>query len=224
MIISLAYLNPSYAIVRNHQIEDQFYLDLGKKYDSVVMIETETSFGSGVVLNQSTIITSAHNVKFKKNVKIVYDYKEIIPYNIIYHKNKDIAILKFKDEIKTQNLEMYHQEYNNEIFDIVGYGCTGTGLTGAAVRDFKKRAGRVRCSDFKNEFYECEFKDYDDIEGEACAAGGDSGGGVFKDNKLAGIITYVTSNGTDSRGDSDYGDYTAFIPIKDIEGWIVENL
>lgn len=226
LLISLiiVYSYNAYGIVRNHKIDDQLYIDLAKKYNSVVRVETDNSFGSGVAISKNRIVTSAHNVKFKNNIKVINDYEEILVYDIIYHKDLDIAILKINKNLDNHTDGFYNTKYIGKEFDIVGYGYTGTGLTGASTRDFKKRAGVVRAESFKREFVECPFVSEDDPSMGACAAKGDSGGGVFSQNKLAGIITYVTGEGGDRAGDSTYGDRTGFIPINQVEEWILENL
>lgn len=221
-IISL--ISPAHAIVRKDTVLDSCYLELGKQFESVVKIETETSFGSGVLLDTNTIITSSHNIKNKKNIKVVINYVEYIPYNIVYHKDLDLVLLRINNKIHKDKTELYKDQYLNEKFIIVGYGFTGVGSKGYALRDFKRRGAEVRCQVLNKGFGECTFLSDDDLELGGCVAPGDSGGGVFKDNKLAGIITYVTGKGSDGKGDSTYNDKSAFIPINTIEEWIIDNL
>jgi len=225
-LLFFVYTNQNiFAIVRHTNVPDKKYIELSDNFNNIVRIETDSSYGSGVILNNHTIITSAHNLKFKKNIKIIDEYIEIEPINIIYHKNKDIALIKVNQNLNVnKNTNIYNGDYKNKIFTIIGYGFTGTGDIGATTRDFKKRAGHVRCLEQKNDFYECLFSADDDLEAPACAAQGDSGGGVFSGECLAGIITYVTGKGGDGIADSSYGDRTAFIPINSIEEWILENL
>lgn len=215
---------PAYGIVRKDIVEDKLYLDLGEQFESVVKIETETSFGSGVLLNSDTIITSAHTIKHKINIKIIINYTEYTPIKIIYNKDYDIAILKLNKQIKTKNIALYKQNYINNTFIIVGYGYTGVGSKNTRVRDFKKRGAEVRCTALKKCFAECPFIPDDDLGVGGCVSNGDSGGGVFRDEQLAGIITYVTGKGGDGIGDSTYNDSSAFLPINLIEEWIVNNL
>lgn len=221
----MSFFSDSYGIVRKDDTNDSEYLNLGKQFESVVRIETDNSFGSGVLLDSNTLITSAHNIKHKRNIKIVIEYTEYLPKKIVYHKDLDLAIIKITN-INQDNfkLELYTQEYLNKEFIIVGYGFTGVGSKGYSIRDFKKRGAVVVCSALKKGFGECVFMRDDGIQVGGSAAPGDSGGGVFKDNKLAGIITYVTGKGGDGKGDSSYGDRSAFIPINLAEDWILENL
>lgn len=229
IIVLLGSMSNSLGIVRDHKKDDSAYLELANNFDNVVRIETDNSFGSGIILNKNTIITSAHNIRYKNNIKIIYKNQEIVPINIIYNKYRDAVILKTKEKFN-QNTSLYNGDYLNNTFIIVGYGYTGTGITGSDLnfRDFKKRAGYIKCTNFKKDFYECLFLDDNNELPMACAAGGDSGGGVFFKNDesglLAGLITYVTGEGGDLKGDSTYGDRTAFIPINALEEWIIENL
>lgn len=221
--------NNSSAIVRHHLRDDSEYKKLAVNFDNIIKIETDNSFGSGVILNNNTIITSAHNTRYKNNIKIIYKNQEIIPIKIIYNKYKDAVILKTKEKLGQQT-SLYTGEYSDRVFIAVGYGYTGTGLTGCDfnLRDFNRRAGYLRCTSFKKDFYECLFSENDNELPMGCAAGGDSGGGVFFKNDeswmLAGLITYVTGEDGDLKGDSTYGDRTAFIPINSLEEWIIENL
>lgn len=223
IFIFASIMSDSYGIVRHHKVDDKEYIKSAEKYMQLVRIETNNSFGSGVLVNPTTIITSAHNLKLKQNIKIIHNYQEIIPKTIIYHKNLDLAIIKIKS-LQDLSLELYSGNYIDEAFVIVGFGYTGTGQTGARERDFKLRSGQVRCTQLKGDFCECLFDSESDLERPACAAKGDSGGAVFAGDSLAGIITYVSGQGGDGNADSTYGDKTAFIPIVRFEDWLIENL
>lgn len=225
LFIAMCAFSDSYGIVRRDDVDDSLYLELGSQFESVIKVETETSFGSGVLIDSNTIITSAHNIKHKKNIRVIINYVEYVPNKIIYHKDLDLAILKIQNLYAANaKLELYNGQYINETFIIVGYGFTGTGSKGHVVRDFKKRGAKVTCSSLNKGFGECLFVKDDGLDTAGCVAPGDSGGGLFKDKELAGIITYVTGKGGDGKGDSTYGDKSAFIPINLAEDWILENL
>ena len=53
---------------------------------------------------------------------------------------------------------------------------------------------------------------------EFCAANGDSGGGLFIDNKLAGINSMVLA--ADKKTNSDYGDECTHTRISSYKSWI----
>ena len=51
--------------------------------------------------------------------------------------------------------------------------------------------------------------------------GGDSGGGVFIDGYLVGIVCFIRSSDDTN---SDYGDVNGFIDLRKYKGWINDIL
>ena len=118
----------------------------------------------------------------------------------------------------------------------VGFGLTGTGLTGATRADFKKRAfqnladgdfgdpGVLLGADFDNPHSAADnhFGDPTPLLLEGCVAYGDSGGGVFltadSTTYLAGVISFVAA--IDGNGNADYGDLTGFGRVSAFNDWI----
>jgi len=119
---------------------------------------------------------------------------------------------------------------------MVGYGMTGTGLTGAKTFDGKKRAaqnmidtlygssGRILAVDFDN-----PKKSRDNVYGsatplnlEGLIAPGDSGGALFIDSASGPLLAGVTSFGAawDGKVDSDYGDIGGFMRVSKLNSWI----
>jgi hypothetical protein len=118
----------------------------------------------------------------------------------------------------------------------VGFGFTGTGLTGWQTLDNQKRAFQnvidgdfgnpsvLLGSDFDNPHTPADndFGDPTALLLEGCVAPGDSGGGVFlyEDSQpyLAGVISFVA--GRDGSGNSDYGDVSGFGRVSTFAPWI----
>jgi len=120
------------------------------------------------------------------------------------------------------------------VMTFVGFGMTGTGLTGARKADFQKRAFQNMAdgdfgnpavllgSDFDNPHSAAGnvFGDPTPLPLEGCVAYGDSGGGVFltadSQTYLAGVTSFVaTTSGTANSGYgnlSGFGRVSAFIP------------
>jgi hypothetical protein len=114
------------------------------------------------------------------------------------------------------------------VMTFVGFGMTGTGLTGARRADFNKRAFQnMADGDFGNPAvllgsdFDNPHSEVDNVFGnpaplllEGCVAYGDSGGGVFLtiDSKtyLAGVSSFVAATASDGNANSDYGDLTGF--------------
>ena len=117
----------------------------------------------------------------------------------------------------------------------VGYGFTGTGLTGWKTLDGKKR-GFQDVVDVNNQ----NFGNTNSVFGatfvnptsgnaltiEGCVAPGDSGGGVFVTDGsqyyLAGVISFVAS--TNGNANSSYGNISGFDSISTAMPWIIATV
>jgi len=123
-----------------------------------------------------------------------------------------------------------------QVGTFVGYGFTGTGLTGWQTLDNQKRAFQnvmdgnfgnpavLLGSDFDNpgSAADSDFGDVNPLTLEGCVAPGDSGGGVFlfdgAQSYLAGVISFVA--GRDGNANGDYGDVTGFGRVSAFAPWI----
>jgi len=124
---------------------------------------------------------------------------------------------------------------------VVGFGMTGTGLTGSTLWDGQKRAAqnvvdgyygtsatsaRLLLTDFDNPRAKSDssFGSSQPLNLEGLVAPGDSGGGLFvrsgKDWVLAGVTSFVGA--FDGKADSDYGDVGGFIRVSAFNSWIDE--
>lgn len=117
----------------------------------------------------------------------------------------------------------------------VGYGFTGTGLTGWRTLDGQKR-GFQDVVDVNNQY----FGNTNSVFGatfespasgsaltlEGCVAPGDSGGGVFVTDGsqyyLAGVISFVAS--TNGNANSTYGNISGFDSISAAMPWIIATV
>jgi len=127
-----------------------------------------------------------------------------------------------------------------QIGTYVGYGLTGTGLTGARTLDYQKRAFQnvidgdfgnpsvLLGSDFDNPHTTADnvFGDATPLTLEGCVAAGDSGGGMFitidSQTYLAGVIAFVAA--TDGSANSDYGDLSGVGRVSAFVPWIIETI
>jgi hypothetical protein len=127
-----------------------------------------------------------------------------------------------------------------QIATFVGFGFTGTGLTGYRTLDNRKRAfqnvidgdfgnpGVLLASDFDNPRSAADnaFGDAAPVGLEGSVAPGDSGGGVFltidSQTYLAGVISFVAN--TDASGNSDYGDVNGFGRVSAFTPWILSTI
>ncbi len=122
----------------------------------------------------------------------------------------------------------------------VGFGLTGTGLTGYGTLDNQKRAFQnvidgnfgnpsiLLGSDFDNPHSAADsgFGSAVPLPLEGCVTPGDSGGGVFimegSQYYLAGVISFVAN--LDASANADYGDASGFGRVSAFMPWIVSTI
>ena len=127
-----------------------------------------------------------------------------------------------------------------QIATFVGFGLTGTGLTGYRTLDNQERAFQnIIDGDFGNPsvLLGCDFDNphstADNAFGDAIplslegsVAPGDSGGGVFltisSQTYLAGVISFVGA--TDGSANADYGDVNGFGRVSTFVPWIMSTI
>jgi hypothetical protein len=127
-----------------------------------------------------------------------------------------------------------------QIGTFVGFGFTGTGLTGWQTLDHQKRAMQnvidgdfgnpslVLGSDFDNPHSTADnvFGDATPLPLEGCVAPGDSGGGVFitidSQTYLAGVISFVAA--TSGSANASYGDLSGFGRVSAFVPWITSTI
>ena len=127
-----------------------------------------------------------------------------------------------------------------QIGTFVGWGLTGTGLTGYRRLDNQKRAFQnvidgdfgnpslLLGSDFDNPHNPAEssFGGANPLDLEGAVAPGDSGGGVFvtigSDTYLAGVISFIAA--TDGNPNADYGDVSGFGRVSGFYPWITATI
>jgi hypothetical protein len=127
-----------------------------------------------------------------------------------------------------------------QIGTFVGFGLTGTGLTGYRRLDNQKRAFQnvidgdfgnpslLLGSDFDNPHNpsDSSFGDFNPLDLEGAVAPGDSGGGVFvtidSQTYLAGVISFIAA--TDGNPNADYGDVSGFGRVSGFYPWITATI
>jgi len=226
---------------------DSKYLEFGQKFKSVVRIcakyndiknhQSKSNYGSAVVIDKHWIVTSAHIVKQCESAIIIVDNKEYCLEKVIIHKDfdpnifgcHDIALGFSKNEIPCENIpELYTDTDELGKFCVIaGYGITGTFNSEMRISDGKKRGGTniIHGIVLKEQLLVCNpsrpnDKSKTDLEILIC--NGDSGGGLFIDEKLAGIHYCVSAN--DDKADSDYDDDSCHVRVSSYVDWIKKNI
>lgn len=239
LLLILVNLN-CFAGTRDPSVSDKQHIEYANNTDYVVKISGIDSEGdrvaaSAVLLNPRWIITAAHIVKDGKDFSVQLKNNRIKISKIICHKDfkrlnfgfHDIAVCELESNI---DLDFYPELYSkkdevgNQVY-ICGYGMTGTFATGVKLSDSNKRAGTNMVDRCERSLLICGIGSYNKnpkTKYEFLICGGDSGGGLFIDKKLAGINSCVLAD--DGASDSDYGDESGHTRISLYYDWIRENI
>ena len=198
-------------------VNDIKYVEYGSKHECVVSIfgknEDEKSFfASAVLVRPRIILTAAHVIKdtsksfikFKdENIKIDYAvYPNAFDENNI--SKFDIAICLLE---KPCDLDFYPELYSEEdelgkVCSIAGFGMHGTYDKGITSYDGKKRAGSNIVEEISDDMLFCTLSNKK-TNLEILASIGDSGGGLFINQKLAGINSIVWTKEKNGKLDSN---------------------
>jgi hypothetical protein len=223
-------------------VPDHKYIEYGSHFKYVVklcgMYEDKTLFcASAVVIRDDIILTAAHVVKgYKTSVVKTDSLDEIEVNNFIWPKDydsdkfgtNDIAIGFLKQKLK---LDFYPELYDkddelNKLCCIAGYGITGNFIDGAKIADNKKRAGSNIIESIDRQLLICKPSKLSDKRRtslEFIIASGDSGGGLFINNKLAGINSCIVGVGKASLK-STYATESCHTRVSIHRDWILKNI
>lgn len=220
------------------KINDIKYLEYGSRHKCVIEIggtidsynnSEKTHFlASAVVIRPKIVLTAAHVVNKTKEAYVIYNNEKIniighiIPTNYEHNglTNSDIALCYLEKEII---LDFYPELYDKQdevgkVCSIAGWGQSGTHTIGAYRYDGKRRAGSNIIDNIFQGLLVTSVKLGKKTQLEFLIANGDSGGGLFIDQKLAGINSCIMSE--DKKLDSNINDEALHTRISSHKDWI----
>lgn len=214
---------------------DESYIEYAENFDCVLqltgMYGNVIFNASCVAINDNMILTAAHVVEKASDCYVLMPKRKNKIIKIIYHKdfdtNKfgiaDIALCICEDPMNFKDYPILYSD-RDEIgkkCSISGFGVTGDFITGAKISDGKKRAGLNYIDYIQQELLVCSpSRDKNKTSLEFIISHGDSGGGLFINNKLAGINSSVMA--IDKKTDSSYTDESCHTRISTYIPWIKE--
>lgn len=198
-------------------VSDQKYIEYGSKHECVVSIfgktkKDQTFFASAVVIRPRIILTAAHVIKDTSDSFIKFKDKDIKIECAVYPNafdEKDIS--KFDIAIclleKPCDLDFYPELYSEDdelgkVCSISGFGMHGTYDKGITSYDGKKRAGANIVEEISDDMLFCTLSNQK-TNLELLASIGDSGGGLFINQKLAGINSIIWTKEKNGKLDSN---------------------
>jgi V8-like Glu-specific endopeptidase len=239
VILSLVYGINCFSGTIDPNTPDKHYIEYGLKFPYVVQLmgkKTDDSpySGSAVAYGPNIVITAAHLFHENKEAAIICNNKVIPIKKIIVHKdynyNKfgkhDIAICLLSEDI---GLDWYPEIYTDDaevgsICSMAGFGATGTFVTGIKKQNAGKRAGSnfIDATDPFLLFCSPSLS-HKKTQLEFLIAPGDSGGGLFIGNKLAGIHSGVIED-KPNKGKSKYGAVSIHTRVSVYKDWIKDTV
>lgn len=237
LILLLLLPTQAYSGTIDPSVSDAKYVEYGKKYECVLPIvgvlgdKLNSQYrASCVVIDEYHILTAAHIVHDTITQHVLYDNKaypcSLVAVHGKYDANNigynDIAIARLARPLK---LDFYPELYSDKdetgkVCGLSGWGHHGDFNTGwiSSTFDNTRRAGSniIDGTDKNVLKYSVHTGEKTTLEFLICP--GDSGGGLFIDQKLAGIHSYVYA--TDGKSDSDYGDVGCSTRVSDYIEWV----
>jgi hypothetical protein len=211
---------------------DEKYVTYGTKFEYVYQIcgkyEDDGNFcASAVAINDHWLLTAAHVVKNSKTCVVFNSEEKHQIDEVIIHKDfetsfgvADIALCKTSKKL---GLKFYPSLYEDsdevgKVCSISGYGVTGTFANDIKISDGKRRAGSNIIDETQKDLLICSPSKAGRTELEFLICHGDSGGGLFIGNKLAGINSCVLAINRSPK--SIYGDEAGHTRISKFVPWI----
>lgn len=219
---------------------DNDYINYGTQHECVLPImgnyndPLNTPYrASCVLIEDYYFLTAAHILEGSNKPIILFDNNPYKCASFIVHDKfirgntgfYDIAIGKLDKPIKLNFYPSFYDgtDETGKVSSQAGFGSPGNFLTGfdKNIPANKKRAGSNVISRIEKHLLICRNNDRPKTELECLITPGDSGGGLFIDQKLAGIHSCVFAS--DGVADSNYGDESGHTRISYYINWININ-
>jgi len=236
-MIILLFGSVAYSGTIDPENKDEKYVKYAEDFHYVLKIsgkykDNSSFYASVVAIRPRWVLTAAHVIQDVEQASVSDNSVNIEVNSFIGHKDfiknnlgyNDIALCYLKNDL---SLSFYPELYDKseelgKVCSIAGYGNTGTFITGAKIFDHKRRAGANIIDRIEKHIMICSPEKIRKTNLEFLIANGDSGGGLFIENKLAGINSCVFA--VDKKLDSSYGDEAGHTRISVFKDWINETI
>lgn len=237
--------SPTLAGTTDPNTPDSQYVEFGKKFPFVRKIRARDAkveppkvvlwYASAVLIRPHWILTAAHVMEGAVEPVILGDEEKPTEYPLahmvvhpLFAEDKtghcDIALGYSEKDL---GLDFYPELYTdtNELGQAVtlaGFGFHGTFHTGMTVTDNKRRAGSNRVTNLDRSVLVCDANRDHRTALEFLITPGDSGGGLFIGNKLAGIHSFLMA--IDGKPNGTYTDESAHTRVSLYADWVESEI
>lgn len=229
---------PAFGGTHDSATSDERHLEYGSKFHSVLRLRTKRAsdqvnqYASCVVISKRHIVTAAHVVEGTFEWGVKWDKKEIPVTAVAIHPDydakkighNDIAVATLEQDIV---LDFYPglyvaKEEAGKVVSIAGYGFAGDFSAKVFKVDGKRRAGSNIIERIDGGMLVCTISRRRPTELEYCITPGDSGGGLFIGNELAGVNSLVMTDHAPLR--FGYGEESGHTRVAIHKQWILEQM
>lgn len=238
--------SPATAGTRDPETPDSKYVEFGKKFPFVRKIRAverapkdpkavHVFYGSAVMIRPHWVLTAAHVLLDVGQPTILGDELDPVEYPLshtISHPQFDDGRNGYYDialcySEKDLGLDFYpalyteHDELGKDA-TVAGFGFQGTFHTGMVEQDGKRRAGSNKISSLERSVLVCDPSMHQKTVLEFLITPGDSGGGLFIGNKLAGIHSFLMA--VDGKPNGTYTDESAHTRVSLYADWVESQI
>ena len=236
-----------FAGTRDPHTPDADYLEFGKKFSSVVRFRAATTFkietgetvsgfqyGSAAIIRPNWALTAAHLITDLNDHAVIADDGTVYPISATLVPTEfegdtigfyDLALCYSPKDFGLKFYTPLYKERDEagKAITIAGYGITGTFNTGCVLSDKQKRAGHNRIDRIERAVLVCSpSRGAKRMPLEFMISPGDSGGGMYIGNELAGINSFLMA--VDGHPNGTYTDESAFTRISLYVDWIESQI
>jgi hypothetical protein len=233
---------------RDPDTPDSQYVEFGKKFPWVMKIRAVVQkahrpvddpnteivhYASAVVIRPHWVLTAAHVVAHTENQSILRESGNHALTKVLQHPEYKDELYGYHDLALCYSPKDFELEFYTPLFTdsdelgkdatIAGFGWHGTFHTGGKQYDSHKRAGSNKISALERNIMVCNASRGAERTGlEFLICPGDSGGGLFIGNRLAGINSFLMA--LDKKPDGTYTDEAAFTRVSLYADWVESEI
>ena len=195
-------------------------------------LATVTHHASSVAIAPHWILTAAHVIENTSDQVVEVAGVEFPLQAVFAHPKYHTDLYGYHDialcySPRDLNLEFYTPLYGDsdelgKQATIAGFGWHGTFATGGKEYDGKRRAGSNTITELERGVLVCDAAASNKTALEYLICPGDSGGGLFIGNKLAGINSFLIAE--DKKPNGTYTDRAAFTRVSLHTDWVQQQI